>query len=165
MSSERLEAAISRHHGLLNVAFGVVATFYGRNLTYFILLSRVDATPQTHSSKHQATAPSWQQAADPLCSPRARHQVFLTAEGLPAITPAVRGLCEKIRRVRVAIADELRKPEVQEARGAAAQAVRRVASVQQAYADAQLDQDAAASERLASELAEVRLAHVTLAPH
>lgn len=112
---------VSPYRCMLDAAFGVIATFYGRHFTYFILLSKIFRT-----------------------------------EGFAAFIPVLADIFEHFKRMRVVISGELQKPEVQEARGAAAQVVRRVASLQQAFAAAQAGQDSSASDRFETELAEVR---------
>lgn len=73
------------------------------------------------------------------------------------ISPALAGLFQKMKSAREILIGELRKPEVREAGSAAAELVRRVGTLPQVYAAAAQDgQDAAASERVAAELAEVR---------
>eukprot|EP00966_Prymnesium_polylepis_P243336 5627266-Prymnesium_polylepis.1 len=113
---ERLRVASRRYEDVLSFAAGLVATFYGRQLTYSILFCKCFA------------ASGWQH-----------------------IRPALVGMIENARRARVAVDAEL--PGLKEAQGAAAQAVRRLPAVRDAYLRAQAGGDDAAADRLSLELA------------
>lgn len=78
---------------------------------------------------------------------------FSTA-GWPVIQPALLGILASFRRARQTIDAEL--PELRAVHGAAAQALRRLSSVREAYLEAQARNDSESADRLAAQLNELQ---------
>ncbi|KAL1514725.1 hypothetical protein AB1Y20_003812 [Prymnesium parvum] len=74
--------------------------------------------------------------------------------GWPLLHPALLGIAQRVQMARLATEAEL--PELREARGAASQALRRLAAVRDAYFEAEAQHDSARAQRLALELAELQ---------